>query len=75
MPRTITSRNIDYRSDGREHVIFETIVIVMALIMIISGFSLYVGKAFAATGDTQLHTILTGTSAPVTDRPFSLAEI
>ncbi|ESQ90647.1 hypothetical protein [Asticcacaulis benevestitus] len=74
MPRATTLRNTDYRSDRREPVVFETIVIVLALIMIISGFSLYVGRAFAAPGDTQAHTIRTETPAPITARPFSLAE-
>jgi hypothetical protein len=74
MPRTTALRNTDYRS-VREPIVFETIVIILALIMIISGFSLYVGKAFAASGDTEAQTILTETPAPITDKPFSLAEI
>ena len=79
MPRTATLHNTDYRyarpSDGREHVVFETVVALLALIMIISGFSLYVGNAFAASTDTQANTISIETAAPVTDKPLSLAEI
>jgi hypothetical protein len=79
MPRTSTLHNTDYRtarpSDGREHVVFESIVALLALIMIISGFLLYVGNAFAATAHTQANTIPIETVAPVTDKPLSLAEI
>ncbi|MDV6329607.1 hypothetical protein [Asticcacaulis sp. 201] len=35
------------RDNGREHVIFETIVALLALMLIITGFTLYVSQSFA----------------------------
>lgn len=72
-------QNTDYRntrpSDGREHVVLETIVILLALVMIISGFSLYVGNALAENRDPQSSTVSHQVTVPTTEKPLSLAEI
>jgi len=62
------------RSDGREHVIFESIVALLALLLIISGFSLYVSQAFAK--EVPLDTSLMQVASPPmpAEPPYSLAE-
>jgi len=62
------------RSDGREWLVLESLFALLALLLIISGFSLYIGRAFSPP-DTALPggAIEIGTQMP-TDRPLSLAE-
>lgn len=77
MPRmdAIHSQASAPRSDGRELVIFESIVALLALFLIISGFSLYAGKGFNAPDETLPSgaTQISASLMPV-DRPLSLVE-
>jgi hypothetical protein len=62
------------RGDGRELVVFESIVALFALLLIISGFSLYIGKAFTAP-DAPVSGGAVRVSAQTTvEIPLSLAE-
>jgi len=43
----------DRRHDGREWVVFESLVAFLALLLIISGFALYIDNAFASNEKTS----------------------
>ena len=62
------------RSDGRELVIFESIVALLALLLIISGFSLYAGKAFNAPEDIMPSGAVKVSTQTTVEIPFSLVE-
>lgn len=74
MPSAATLQTTNYRdtrpSDGREHVVLESVVILLALIMIISGFSLYAGNVFS---ENRANTI--NHQVPTSEKPLSLAEL
>ncbi|ESQ84494.1 hypothetical protein AEAC466_09080 [Asticcacaulis sp. AC466] len=59
------------RHSGREHVIFETIVALLALILIITGFSLYVSQSFTHETHVGGAQIVGHTQEPA----YSLAEM
>ena len=63
------------RSDGRELLVFESIVALLALLLIISGFSLYVSQAFSAPDETLPSGATRINTATIqVDRPLSLVE-
>ena len=71
-------RSADYntatRTDGRELVLFESLVAFLALLLIISGFGLYVGHAFAASDETlPSGAVKIGTQSAI-EQPLSLVE-
>ncbi|MGN6365671.1 hypothetical protein [Asticcacaulis taihuensis] len=75
MPPTATfhTRKLQ-RGDGRELVIFESIVAFLALLLIISGFTLYVGHAFSATEDIMPSGAVKVSAQLPTEPPLSLVE-
>lgn len=83
MPRTATFRNREFQSaprkstpqgDGRELVVFESLVALLALLLIISGFSLYVGKAFNAPEDIMPSGAVKVSTHMPAEPPLSLVE-
>jgi len=83
MPRTATFQNHGFQSaprkstprgDGRELVVFESLVALLALLLIISGFSLYVGKAFSAPEEILPSGAVKVSSQLPTEPPLSLVE-
>jgi hypothetical protein len=75
MPRTATFHQREFqRGDGRELVIFESIVAFLALLLIISGFTLYVGHAFSATEDIMPSGAVKVSTQLLAEPPLSLVE-
>ena len=83
MPRTAIFDTRDFqpparksapRNDGRELVVFESIVALLSLLLIISGFTLYVSHAFATPHEVMPSgAVKVSTQIPV-ERPLSLVE-
>ncbi len=62
-------------SDGRELIVFESIVALLALLLIISGFSLFISQAFNAPDETlPSGAIKISANLMSVDRPLSLVE-
>ncbi len=84
MPRTAifhahdfqpVARKTPSRTDGRELVVFESIVALLALLLIISGFTLYVSHAFATPDEIMPSGAVKVSAQTPVDRPFSLVEV
>ncbi|CAM3153396.1 hypothetical protein [Asticcacaulis taihuensis] len=75
MPRTATfhTRKLQ-RGDGRELVVFESIVALLALLLIISGFTLYVGHAFSPPEDIMPSGTVKVSTQIQAEPPLSLVE-
>ncbi len=83
MPRTAVFHAQDFqpaarksapRNDGRELVVFESIVALLALLLIISGFTLYVSHAFSTPDEIMPSgAVKVSTQMPV-EQPLSLVE-
>jgi hypothetical protein len=75
MPRTATfhTRKLQ-RGDGRELVIFESIVAFLALLLIISGFILYIGHTFNAQDEIRPSGAVKVSTQLLAEPPLSLVE-
>ncbi len=83
MPRTATFQNREFqpaphkstpRGDGRELIVFESLVALLALLLIISGFSLYVGRIFNAPEDIMPSGAIKISTHMPAEPPLSLVE-
>lgn len=62
------------RDNGRELVVFESIVALLALLLIISGFSLYIGRTFDAPAEPVSSGAVRVSTQTTAEVPLSLAE-
>lgn len=75
MPRTATFHTRKFqRGDGRELVVFESLVALLALLLIISGLTLYVGKAFSAPEEILPSGAVKISTQMPAEAPLSLVE-
>ena len=63
------------RNDGRELVVFESIVALLSLLLIISGFTLYISQAFSKPDHTMPSGVIMMSSQTPSEVPFSLVEV
>jgi len=62
------------RGDGRELVVFESLVAFLALLLIISGFTLYVSHAFSAPDEIMPGGAVKVSAQIPAEQPLSLVE-
>jgi hypothetical protein len=76
MPRTAAnpSHLRAPRDNGRELVVFESIVALLALLLIISGLSLYIGRTFDAPAEPASGGAVRVSTQTTAEAPLSLAE-
>lgn len=83
MPRTATFHAHDFqpvprkpasRGDGRELVVFESLVAFLALLLIISGFAMYVSHAFSTPDEIMPSGAIKVSAQIPAEQPLSLVE-
>jgi len=68
-------RKSSARDDGRELVVFESLVALLSLLLIISGFTLYISQAFSKPDQTMTSGAIMVSSQTSSEAPFSLVEV